>query len=300
LRAERVGEPAVDLRALPVPDRDEIQVEGFAFPRRHPNILFGDGGAAKSYTALWLAGRLAQEGVGVGVFDWELGGEEHRERLGRLFGADMPPIWYVRCERPLTAEAERLRCIVREHGIEFAVFDSIAFACDGPPESAEVAARYFRGVRRIGVGSLHLAHTTKAEGGEKKPLGSTFWHNGARQTWFVKAAEQAGDERTLRLGFFNRKANLGPIRSPLGFTVEFGNDATTFTPSNVADTSDLAVNMTIRQRMRHVLKYGALTAEEVAEAIGAKPDTVARTIRRHKQEFTVIEGGKVALLQQDK
>jgi hypothetical protein len=57
--AERTGDPAVDLRELPRPERgDEIVLEGLSFPRRHPSILFGDGGAAKSYTALWIAGRL--------------------------------------------------------------------------------------------------------------------------------------------------------------------------------------------------------------------------------------------------
>src|SRR5438046_5396608 len=56
--AERIGEPGVDLRTLPRPDMDEIEVEGLVFPRRHPSIIFGDGGSAKSYTALFLAGRM--------------------------------------------------------------------------------------------------------------------------------------------------------------------------------------------------------------------------------------------------
>jgi hypothetical protein len=50
LQAERTGQPAVDLRTLPVPAADDvIEVEGLPLLRRHPTILFGDGGAAKSY-----------------------------------------------------------------------------------------------------------------------------------------------------------------------------------------------------------------------------------------------------------
>ena len=81
---------------------------------------------------------------------------------------------YARCERPLVYEADRLARIVREHDISYAIFDSVAFACDGPPEAAEVAGRYFRAVRQLGIGSLQIAHISKAENGDKKPFGSAL------------------------------------------------------------------------------------------------------------------------------
>jgi len=46
-QAEREGNPAIDLRTVARTERDDINIEGFVFPRRHPSILFGDGGAAK-------------------------------------------------------------------------------------------------------------------------------------------------------------------------------------------------------------------------------------------------------------
>jgi len=53
LQTERRGSPAVDLRTLPKPAvDDEIVVDGFTLPRRHPTIIFGDGGAVKSYLGL--------------------------------------------------------------------------------------------------------------------------------------------------------------------------------------------------------------------------------------------------------
>jgi len=298
LAAERAGQPAVDLRQLDRPTADDIlRVEGLILPRRHPAVIYGDGGAAKSYTGLYLAGCLAQQGLVVALFDWELAGEDHRDRLQRLFDLPMPRIWYARCERALVHEADRLRRIVRENGIDYAVFDSVAFACDGPPESAEIAGRYFRALRQIGIGSLHIAHITKGEGGEEKPFGSVFWHNGARATWFAKIADSSLGGQTLSLGLYQKKANLGMRAQPAGFQIYFGTDRTYFRRRDPADNPELAAKMTIKQQMVALLRQGAMRPEEIAEEIDAKKDTVDKTVRRNSEIFTVIEGGKVALLQ---
>jgi CHC2-type zinc finger protein len=297
LVADRTGQPAIDLRALarPTPD-DAIRLEGLVLPRRHPAILFGDGGSAKSYTGLYLAGRLVQQGFTVALFDWELAGEDHRDRLERLFGPSMPRIFYARCDRALVHEVDRLTRIVQEHHIDYALYDSVAFACDGPPESAEVASSYFRAVRQVGVGSLHIAHISRGEGNDQKPFGSAFWHNGARSTWYVKLADASPDGHILNLGFFNRKANLGRLCFPTGFKITFMEDSTLFSRSNPADNPDLATSMSVRQRMAHLLRNGAMDPANVASEIEADVETVRRTARRHKDTFTILDGGKLALL----
>lgn len=294
--ADRNGKPAVDLRTLSKPASDDtLKIDGLSLLRRHPSIIFGDGGAAKSYTCLYLAGRLAERGMRVALFDWELAGEDRRDRLERLFGPDMPRIIYARCERPLVYEVDRLRRIALDQQIEFAVFDSVAFACDGPPEAAEVAGRYFRSVREMGGGSLHVAHINKGDHADKKPFGSTFWHNGARATWFAKASEPSDDANTLTLGLFNRKCNLGALRHPVGFRIEFDETRTTFVRTDVRDCPDLAESMTVRQRMSSVLRHGAVGPKALADEIGAKTETVTRIARKYKGQFIVIEGGKLAL-----
>jgi hypothetical protein len=298
LEADRTGQPAVDLRTLPAPAaEDTLNVEGLYLLRRHPTILFGDGGAAKSYLGLYLAGRLSERGVRVGLFDWELAGEDHRERLERLFPDGMPRILYARCERPLVHEIDRLRRIVREQGLEYLVYDSVAFACDGPPEAAEIAGRYFRAVRQIGGGSLHIAHVSKGENADKKPFGSAFWHNGARSTWYAQLAGGDSNSENLSLGLFNRKANLGRVRGPIGFTVSFTEDRTTFRRSDVADSPELAGKLTIRERMFALLRKRAMSPEQIAEEIEAEVETVQRTARRYKNLFVMIPDGRLALLE---
>jgi hypothetical protein len=150
IQAERSGTPA---RLLCTYDRpttaDAFEVDGLALLKAHPVMLFGDGGTAKSYLALYIAGLLAKRGHQVLLADWESGGEDHRDRLERLFGRDMPNVLYLRCERPMVSEADRIRRQVDELGVAYLICDSVAFAADGPPESAEVAAAYFRAVRQI-------------------------------------------------------------------------------------------------------------------------------------------------------
>ena len=298
LEADRTGQPAQDLRTFeePAPD-DDFEVEGLQLLKDHPVILFGDGGAAKSYLALYLAGRLAERGLRVGVFDWELSGPDHKVRLRKLFPDGMPLIFYVRCTRPLTYEADRLKRIVRENRLDYCVFDSVAYAVDGPPESAEIAARYFRSVRGIGGGGIHVAHISKAEGADQKPFGSAFWHNSARATWFAAKAEETPDGSILRLGLFQRKNNLGRLRPPIAFTITFEENRTTFRRSDVADNPDLAAQMSIRQRMAAVLRKGAMAPEEIARELEAKPETVNRTARRYKNLFVLLPGGKWGLLE---
>lgn len=293
---ERDGDPAEDLRNFARPAKDdEIRIDGLTFPKRHPSILFGDGGTAKSYTALYLAGRLNFLGFNVGYFDWELAGEDHRDRLERIFGDRMPEITYCRCERPLTAEADRLRRIVKEKRLDFAFYDSVAFACDGPPESAEIAGRYFRAIRSIDCGSLHIAHVTKSEEADKRPFGSTFWHNGARATWYVKAVDGDPGQPRIQLGFYCRKSNLGPLYQPTSYTITFELDTTAFERSILEDNQELAEKLSVRQRMRHLLRRGALSREEIAYEIGADIETVSREARRHRNTFIVMDG-KIGLI----
>ena len=290
LAAERSGEPAIVLRDVERQDQDErtVRVSGFELPWRHPSIIFGDGGACKSYLALYLGGLMAHEGHRVVLCDWELDAPDHRERFGRLFGDDMPTtLFYTRCARPLVYEVDRIKRIVRTQGIDYGIFDSIGFACHEAPETADAALSYFRAVRQIGIGSLHLAHIAKGDGSDMKPFGSAFHFNSARAVWNLKAAEDG--VCNLQLGVFDRKPSLRARQQPFSLDVTFGTDRTTIRRGEIADVAEFAPQLSLLQRIRSALKAGAMTREQLATALdGPKADTLTRTLHRAIQRGQLV------------
>jgi hypothetical protein len=296
LAAEREGEPAIDLADVPARETDTyILVEGFPVLKHHSVVLFGDGGACKSYLALYLAWKMVERGETVMYADWELDAEDHRGRLESIAGA-VRGIKYVRCRLPLREETERLRRIAHEEGATYLICDSVALGCDGPPEAAETAMHYFQALRRIGLGCLLIAHVTKGEEGEKKPFGSVFWHNSARATWFVKRSEQAGEENVVHVALFNRKSNLGALRPPLGFEIRFEPDRAVIRRTDPAGIGEFAEKMTIAQRMAHALRHGAMTIKELAEMLEVEESAIRTTMSRRRGLFVRLDDGRVALL----
>lgn len=292
LDAERRGEPAVLLRAVPRPaPDDEHDVGGLRAPKAHQTIWFGDGGTCKSYLGLHYAIEVARRGINVGYVDWELDAGQHRDRLERLTGPSMPAIQYIRCERPLVYEVDRLKRIRHDKDLEFLIYDSIAPACDGPPEAAEVAAAYHRARRQIGCGGIDIAHINKGptDASEQKPFGSAFWFNLARSVWNVKAVPSS-DSGTVSVAFYHRKANLGPLRPAVGFTVTFTEDTTHVTRSNVGDVAELAGSLPLWQRIKTAVAHGPQTLVSLSEDLDAKVDTVKKAVQRHPGMFTRITG----------
>lgn len=223
---------------------------------------------------------------------WEFSGEDHRERLERLTGPIMPAgVLYAHCERPLVDEADRLRRIVGTERVDYVIADSVAFACDGPPEAAEVAARYFRALRRIGVGSLSIAHV-RQENGDQKPFGSLFWHNGFRSTTFAKRSNEAAGDGLLDVGLFNRKMTTGPRLRPTGYQIAFGDERTSVTSIDVADIEDMASKVPVAQRMQSLLaREGALIMAAIAGALEVPVDTIVKTTKRHEgKRFVRLSG----------
>ena len=293
LAAEREGEPAVFLRDLPRPTGVRYLPGAAPFLLTdHPVIFFGDGGDLKSYVLLHLATEASRAGARILWADFEFSAEDNRDRLERLCGSAMPDVLYVRCDRPLSAEVARLQRIARDHERDYMVVDSAAFASDGPPEAAEVAAGFFRSLRQIGLGSAIVAHMTKAENGDQKPFGSAFWHNGARATWHVKKSTPGAVERPT-IGLFNRKTNLGPPLSPVGFEFTFDDDArsTSVRRVDVADVAELAERMPLRQRMTSLLRGGAMTMAQIAAELDVPVDSIVKTSKRGEGKVFVRVAG---------
>jgi hypothetical protein len=289
IRADRNGEPGVWLHELPqVASSRTYVVDGLALLSEHANGIFAPGGVGKSLLALYLGGRLSQQGVTVGFADSELEGADQRERLAQLFEDDLPPIRYVRCKRSVIHEVERLREETAKHRIQFWIYDSVAFAADGSVNDADTATSYFRSVRAIGAGSLHIAHTNSSDHAEDRPFGSVFWFNGFRALWYLRPAVEATDPNHLTVGLFPKKRNIGRKGPAVGFDFHFGGDRIVVSNVDVRDVQELAENLPLWARMKTALMHGPQTLARLAEDLGANVETLDRTVRRKNGLFTRV------------
>ena len=101
----------------------------------------------------------------------------------------------------------------------------------------------------------------------------------------------------ISVGLFPRKRNVGALPPPVAYEFAFDSDRTHFRRIDVADVDDLAARMPLRLRMAKVLRRGALTPDALAAELDADLETIKRTARRHKQQFTVLPGGRLGLLE---
>jgi hypothetical protein len=87
----------------------------------------------------------------------------------------------------------------------------------------------------------------------------------------------------------------------VGFEINFDADRTVVQRANVADVAELAASLPLRERIRQAVRRGPQTLDALAKELDAKPDTLDRVVRRHKNLFTKITGSdgihRVALLE---
>lgn len=298
----RAGEPAILLRDAPEP-----ALSGAILPpivaTEGATLWHGDGGTGKSELALAAAAAI-HTGRGdvladlapvatrrTAFLDWEWTASVHKRRLARLWpGPELPDLVYVRCALPLAQDVERLRRLVRDQRIEFVVIDSVALAAGGDPERAETAIEFYGGLRQLEVDALLVAHVTKQTDGEK-PFGSTFWHNSARSTWYVRKVQEAGAS-SLRVAMVNKKANDAPLSLPIGLEIDHGAERTVIRRTELAADADLAREIPLKARIKDALLGGSLTYDELAERLEADRETVRRTVNRYTGKlFTTFPDG---------
>jgi hypothetical protein len=288
LAAERTGQPGVILAdLLPAEPQPDYDVLGIALPRHQSGCLFADGGTGKSLVALYIAGVLEQRGEHVAYLDYETDEETQRARLARLFDGPLPRVRYVRCDRPLVHEADRLRRITADDSVTYAIVDSVGYATDGPPEAAESALGYFRALRQLRVGSLSLAHINRSEQGDQRPFGSVFWLNSFRSVWYVKRTQDS-DTGPLTIGCFHRKRNDGRLLPAIGVELAEDGSRTHVRRIDLADVEEMAAKLPLWQRMTHLLRGGPRTLTDLAGELSAPVGTVERTVDRGKKTFTRV------------
>ena len=189
---ERLG--AHVLAAIPTDPPPPLLI-GRLDPEGH-TILYGTGGVGKGTLAASWTNGLLEDNRRVLICDYENHPSEWARRIyGFGAGALTSRVLHV---APLTAawggkrgaiwvQAEELRELALQFEADYLLVDSLVTACAGSdPTKPETVSQFTAALEYIGLPTLSLAHTDKAEN-LRYPFGSIFWHNLARMTWSLKA-----------------------------------------------------------------------------------------------------------------
>lgn len=291
----RSGTPPIPLSSIPEPEGGTFILPPLIL-NRMPTILFGDGGSAKSLVALAAAlsietgepllGMRPTRTGRVAYLDYEFDGYPHRDRARLLLGRESD-MTYLECSTPFADDIDRIREVIRDNGIEYLIIDSIANACDGPPEDAVVATRFWQALRSLGLGSLLVAHINRA-GDTERPFGSTFWHNGSRCTWYAKA-DSFEDQNYAMLGLYNKRLTIAARSAPLGYRIDWRPDEILFTRlGTIADVPGSSAHASTPLLIREAVRSGARTIADIAGATGIDPADIQKALAR--KDFAPVTG----------
>ena len=287
------GTPWILLREAP-----RAQQQGFAHKplllAKEPTLWFSAGGGLKSYLALTLA-VMMETGVDFGIgpalvrnhvayLDWEWDVGQHARRLDTIISpADQERlganIIYRNCGgRPLRKQIDEIKRMVAEEGITYIIIDSASPACGRASDNDEIVA-FFQAIAQIGVGSLILAHITKADRSSQDDVATAFggvqWENQARSTWHLRKIQEEGST-TADLVLTHHKINAGNMNRPFALRFFFPDESDPdgvvqiqgISPENLPAETLKEGGVSFRDRVKYALKNRPMPAEELAEVLG--------------------------------
>ena len=304
----RQGEPVVAIGNQPSIMERTFQLYPI-LEKGEPTTIFGPGGSGKSYLASYIAVlvQLNQPGVydwlpecgNVLYLDWEASVDVHERRVwavkcGLGLEDSEEEIFYRFCSQPLVDDIMEIQRAVSDCGANLVIIDSQVAASGQDPDKAETVSQYYNALRSLRCTTLTIDHIPKStEGAKSMPFGSVFKWNRARSLFEVRQCQEAG-ENILELGLYHRKYNEGRLLKPLGLSLEFCHGANEtlekviFTETDIENIPELAKGLKLKERMIALLRDGAMTVGEIAEAAETTQGTVRVILNRHKDLFTKV------------
>lgn len=305
IATEKAGKPLRWIHEVPRRSTVDrlITVHGLPVLLDHPQILFGESMTGKSFLAAAIIGALGRQGIRTLLLDWEMDESVHRERFDAM---GLPPTFaHKQCDAPLTVIAEEVKARCIEEQIGFVMVDSISHACDGPPEDAVVAKSFSSALRRIGRGSLSIAHTraeddkTARAPERQRPFGSVIWHTNARYTWFAKRVNPGGSLDIID-GIYNPKWSYTRQTPPFGLRVAITQrpdgslDYVEVRPTALTDEPELVATLHIKDRLKVALAHGPRLLHELADELGNDVESLRTTLKRgtkgDRPLFVLVKG----------
>ena len=283
----REGEPPVLLVDVELDEEDDFLLYPLLI-KDQMTVLFGKGGSLKSSLTAWLVHRVALgldgDGENVAILDWESTSVDWARKLRAIaagYGESEPApnVTYRRMHMPIADDIEAVYRLGTSRNIGLWVVDSGMWACGGRPEEAERAMMMFRALRSLGGAVLIIAHQNNDDD-TKRPYGNVMWVNAPRSVIQVQRGQYTVDENEVVVGLTQRKVNYGRPFPPMGFSAMFHQqDDHRYTPgdsvriaaSNPLDEADLAQNVSMPQRIIHILRAGRKTKDEIIDLLQAGP-----------------------------
>jgi hypothetical protein len=277
-----------------------------------PTLLYADGDTGKSLTALTLAvamhsgcalpgNLLPTRAAPAAYLDWETSQATLNDRLGRVamgLGIAPPPLLYKHMTRPLVDEANTLATEFARRHVGMVVIDSKMFAVDGGDGAAfhEPITAFYGALRLFAPAAvLVLNHVTNADaraGTPARPFGGAFAFNGPRLIWEAKRDQEIEDATAIV--FTCRKANnLAQKPPPFGLRFEgSGSGAIHVRTLDLGEVNPAAMaGASLMHRVEVMLsgQDGPWSIESLSEALHAKAESIARTLRRLRKNFRVVQ-----------
>lgn len=283
-------------------------------PSQAVSILFGMGGSMKSLIVLDMAlhslldaswmGLPLTPSSGLLVIDYEDTEDEWRVRVAqvcRANGWDFTEGMFRYLPGnaiPVHEQAQRIRKIVTEHGIDLIIVDSASSASGGDLLDTVSVSRVVNFLQSLGVTVLMTAHNTKAED-SNFPYGSVMWSNLVRSTHYVESKQEEGS-KTAFTTIHNRKANRGK-QLPIGLRVDFPDSD----DGSIRITRDhQSINLTASTgEVTHTWRIGQWLerqpkpqpVSEIARSIQLSEAHVRRELNRRPDVFVNVGEGKAGL-----
>jgi hypothetical protein len=283
--------------------------------KNYPTIIFGDPSSGKStlaqlfITALTLPWDDNNLGLDIKsevneciIFDYETDRETIAWQIGciqRGMGLPEFAFHYRRCFLPLADDIEEAIKVIDETGARVIFIDSLGPACGGELNEAKPALAYANALRKLNRTSITLAHNSKnVEGRGKSVYGSIFFQALARSVWEIKKVQES-DEDSIDIGLFHRKPPpFSKLQKPVGFKFTFDGDKTVITTESPKTVGEFLQQMGTQQRITELLREGAMSTKEIAEALEITEANTRVAVKRLKDKNKIVKmGDKFGLLQ---
>lgn len=310
VNAYRVGEPTLELKATKILKPLEYLIYPL-LPKNVPTTLVADGGAGKSTLAILLCTlllsayndehntlglKMPDEPINCLYLDWETDKDEIEHNLTRFkngLGIDQNiTLHYRRCWQPMGDDMDEIQQQVLKHKPNLIVVDNMASATQTDLIGADGATKLFtRDIRQLHCTTLLLAHHSKAKADEPSPLGSIMFKNYSRAVWFLKR-EKDSEINRMRIGLYCQKFNRSYLHKPLGFEFNYFEDEIRVHKMNISDSSDLAANLPMQDRIKNMLSRKPQTSLELANLFKLSEPTIKKILSDHGDMFMMLGDNK--------